>query len=665
VKFDSDGRKRVIVEGLAPEIDGGRFPAKRIAGDVVEVRADIFTDGHDRVAAHLLHRSADETEWHRSPMRPLVNDRWEGSFEALATGRYVYTVEAWVDHFLTWHRDLRKRVAAGEESLGVQFLIGAAFAERAAERASGDDAARLREAAATLSEEGSDARKLALAFDDAFVALIERYPDLTLATRYPRELEIVVDRQRAEFSTWYELFPRSAAGDPGRHGTFRDVIARLPYVASMGFDVLYLPPIHPIGRSHRKGPNNSTVAGAGDPGSPWAIGAEEGGHTSIHPELGTVEDFRQLVREASEHGIEIALDIAFQASPDHPWVDEHPEWFLRRPDGTVQYAENPPKKYQDIYPFHFESDAWQSLWKELRDVFLHWIGEGIRIFRVDNPHTKPLPFWEWVIGEIRRDHPDVIFLAEAFTRPRVMYYLAKGGFTQSYTYFAWRNTSWEITDYFSELTQSPAREFFRPNAWPNTPDILPEHLQYGGRPAFVTRLILAATLSSNYGVYGPAFELGESAPREPGSEEYLDSEKYQIRQWNLDDDRSISEIVALVNRIRRENPALQWNRTLRFHRSDNEQVIAFSKTSRDGSNTILTVVNVDPSARQSAWIDLWRDEFSSVGDAPLQIHDLLTGARHSWRPGWHQVDLDPHGVPARIFRVRRRVRTEHDFDYFM
>jgi starch synthase (maltosyl-transferring) len=461
------------------------------------------------------------------------------------------------------------------------------------------------------------------------------------------------------------MFPRSAASEPGKHGTFADVERLLPYVASMGFDVLYLPPIHPIGKTERKGRNNNPKAAAGDPGSPWAIGAASGGHKAIHSELGTLEDFKHLIAASGEHGIEIAMDIAFQCTPDHPYVREHPEWFLKRPDGSIQYAENPPKKYQDIYPFHFESAAGEALAKELRSVIEHWIAQGIRIFRVDNPHTKPFPFWEGLIREIRRLRPDVIFLAEAFTRPKVMYRLAKLGFSQSYNYFPWRNSKRELIEYFTELSRAPVSDFFRPNLWPNTPDILPEYLQYSGRAGFMIRLVLAATLGASYGIYGPAFELMEARPRESGSEEYLDSEKYEIRHWNRDDPGSLREFIARVNRIRRDNAPLQSDRGLQFHPVDNDNLLAYSKTREADADTVLVVVNVDPHHTQTGWLQLELHTLGLPTDKPFQVHDLLSGARFLWQGPRNYVSLDPNRAPAHIFRIRRRVRSEQDFDYFL
>ena len=480
-------------------------------------------------------------------------------------------------------------------------------------------------------------------------------------------LRVTVDPVRARFSSWYELFPRSCGPSAAVHGTFTDCAARLPDIARMGFDVVYLPPIHPIGRTFRKGPNNALAAGPGDVGSPWAIGGPEGGHKAIHPELGSLEDFRRLLAHAREMDLEIALDIALQCSPDHPYVHEHPEWFRHRPDGTIRYAENPPKKYQDIYPFDFETDDWQALWAELKSIFVFWIEQGVRIFRVDNPHTKPFAFWEWLIHEIKQLHPEVIFLSEAFTRPSIMHRLAKLGFSQSYTYFTWRNTKQELTDYLLELTQHESREYFRPNLWPNTPDILPEFLQYGGRPAFMARAALAATLGANYGIYGPAFELLEHQAREPGSEEYLDSEKYQLRHWDLDRPDSLAPFITRLNRIRRENPALQQDWNLRLHPVDNDLLLCYSKAAiaADGQDDLLVMVaNLDPHHVQSGWIELPIETFGmSAGDS-FQAHDLLSGARFLWQGARQFVRLDPQSAPIHILRLRRRLRSERDFDYF-
>ena len=656
------GRCRVVIEGVKPEINAGRFPAKRTVGEQMTVEADIFADGHEAVSALLLYRSEEAAGWSETVMQPLVNDRWRGTFQVKEIGNYYYTLQAWIDLFESWRHGFAKKVEAKQE-VALDLLAGAALVELAAQRAAGEDRKSLKRFADIFRSDPSAA--VGAALDDELAVLMKRYADRRWATTYDKELRVNVERGKARFSTWYELFPRSCAATPGKHGTLRDCAERLPYVAAMGFDVLYLPPIHPIGRSFRKGKNNTLVTAAADVGSPWAIGAEEGGHKSIHPQLGSFEDLKHLMIKAKEFDIEIALDIAFQCTPDHPYVKEHPEWFRKRPDGSIQYAENPPKKYQDIYPLDFESEDWEELWNELESVVLFWCEQGVRIFRVDNPHTKPFPFWEWLIGDVKKQHPDALFLAEAFTRPKVMYRLAKLGFSQSYTYFTWRNTKWELTQYFTELTQTDVSDFFRPNLWPNTPDILNEYLQFGGRPAFMARLVLAATLGASYGIYGPAFELGENTAREPGSEEYLNSEKYEIKHWNLDQPGSLKELIARVNRIRRENRALQSDRSLRFHPVDNPDIIAYSKTAEDRSNVILVVVNLDPHHTQSGWVDLPLEELGLDPQQSFQVHDLLTNARYLWHGPRNYIQLNPDSVPAQIFRVRHRIRREQDFDYFM
>jgi starch synthase (maltosyl-transferring) len=543
---------------------------------------------------------------------------------------------------------------------------GAALARVIAERSKETEARTLNDWANAIAEPVRDREeRVVLAQSDTIHQLARRKPDPQTVARHEPPLVVDVDRERARFSTWYEMFPRSAASVPGKHGTFADVEALLPYISDMGFDVLYLPPIHPIGVTERKGPNNTPKASEGDPGSPWAIGSAEGGHKSIHPQLGTLEDFRHLLAKAGERGIEIALDIAFQCTPDHPYVREHPEWFLKRPDGSIQYAENPPKKYQDIYPFWFETPDYKALWVELKSIFEYWIAQGVRIFRVDNPHTKSLAFWEWVIAEIKRTQPDVIFLAEAFTRPKVMYRLAKAGFTQSYNYFPWRNSKREIETYFTEITSRPVCEFFRANLWPNTPDILPEYLQYGGRPAFMVRLVLAATLGASYGIYGPAFELMEDRAREQGSEEYLDSEKYQVRSWDRDRPSSLKDFITRVNRIRRENPPLQSDLGLAFHQTDNDMLLAYSKSNANGTESVLVVANVDPHYVQSGWVTIDLRSLGLPAETTFQMDDLLSGARFLWRGPRNFISLDPQHTPAHIFRIRRRVRTEKDFDYFL
>jgi starch synthase (maltosyl-transferring) len=661
---DDTSMKRVIIENVRPEIDCGRFAIKRTVGEKVTVEADFFSDGHDAIAGSLLFRKEDESEWSEAPMALLVNDRWRGDFIVTDIGCYRYTLEAWVDRFKTWRKDLQKRLSA-DQDVSVDLLIGAEIIAGAASQASGADAEQLQAWADKLMSAQTQAVRVSLALQNDVADLMAKYPNRQFSALYEKELIVIVDRRRAGFSSWYEMFPRSSAVEPGRHGTFKDCEARLPYLARMGFDVLYLPPIHPIGRTHRKGKNNSPQAGPTDPGSPWAIGAAEGGHRAVHLQLGTLADFRHLVKKAGEFGIELALDLAFQCSPDHPYVKEHPEWFRRRPDGTIQYAENPPKKYEDIFPFDFETDDREALQNELLGVVHFWIDQGVRIFRVDNPHTKPFGFWQWLITAIKKEYPEVIFLAEAFTRPKVMYRLAKLGFTQSYSYFAWRNTKSELTKYFSELTRTEVGDFFRPNLWPNTPDILTEFLQMGGRPAFMIRLVLAATLGANYGIYGPVFELCENTARDIRGEEYLYSEKYEIRHWDIDNTNSLKDFIARVNRIRRENAALQTDRNLRFHPVDNDHLICYSKHTEDLSNIILVIVNLDPHHTHTGWLELPVNTMGLDLDQPFQAHDLLSDARFLWHATRNYVELNPRIVPAHIFLIRRRIRTEHDFDYFM
>jgi len=658
------GRCRVVIEALRPQIDGGRFAIKRCRGDTVVVEADAYCDGHDRIVCVLCWRQDGATGWQETPMAALVNNRWRGEFVVDELGSYRYTVVAWVDHFLSWRAELAQRVEAADILVALQ--LGAELASQAAARADGVDQARLQQLADALRRATDAESGKQLGLDLLFAELAGRHPDRSLATTYEPELAVWVDRPRARCGAWYEMFPRSClegSEASASHGNFASCQRRLDYVAAMGFDVLYLPPIHPIGMIKRKGANNTLVAAANDPGSPWAIGAASGGHCAIDARLGSFDDFCRLLGRACELGIEIALDIAFQCAPDHPYVHDHPEWFRHRPDGSVQYAENPPKKYEDIYPLDFETTAWRELWQELKGIFEFWIGEGIAIFRVDNPHTKAFPFWEWLIGEVRKAHPEVIFLAEAFTRPKPMYRLAKLGFSQSYTYFTWRNTKHELTAYFSELTQGDVREYFRPNLWPNTPDILSEYLQFGGRPGFVIRLVLAATLGANYGIYGPAFELLEATPRQPGSEEYLDSEKYQVRRWDLERPDSLRDLIARVNRIRREHPALQQDWQLEFFEVDNEQIICYGKYADDPADAVIVAVNLDPHHIQSGWLTLPVERFG-IGEQAYQMHDLLGDGRYLWSGRRNFLSLDPQHSPACIFRLRRRVHREHDFDYF-
>ena len=635
-----------VVEDVKPQVDGGRFAIKRVVGEDVEVTAACFAHGHEQVACVVRFRGPGDEAWDEVEMEPLGNDLWRADFGVDRAGAWEYRVACWVDHLKHWRDDFAHRVEP--EDLRLAARIGADLVARSAASCDAADCARLEPWSRILREEEDIERLRAMALDEDLFALARaRAPRDGLTETRP--LAVTVDRERARFSTWYELFPRSAGDKPGVHGTFADVDERLDEIAAMGFDVLYLPPIHPIGREKRKGKNNSTTATADDVGSPWAIGAREGGHTAILPQLGTLADFRHLVMATRARGMEIALDIAFQCAPDHPWVEQHPEWFRKRPDGSIQYAENPPKKYQDIYPLDFESADWSGLWHALRDVFLFWAKEGVAIFRVDNPHTKPYPFWEWCIREVKQAFPDTIFLSEAFTRPHVMHQLAKLGFTQSYTYFTWRVTKAELVAYFTELTREDSREYFRPNCWPNTPDILPYHLQNASLAAFRVRLVLAATLAASYGMYGPAFELGENRPREAGSEEYLDSEKYQLRHWDRARPGSLAPLIAQLNQVRHAHVALQSDWSLAFHATDNEQLLAYSK--RSGGDRVLVVVNLDADNVQSGWVDVDAAALGLDPGAGFAVRDALSKATYTWRGGRNFVRLDPAAAPAHVFSV--------------
>jgi starch synthase (maltosyl-transferring) len=655
--LDPDLLRRVAIEAVEPQVDCGRFPIKRVTGETVTVTADIHADGHDAVAAVVLYRRAGEESWREVRMAAIENDRWSASFIVEAIGRYQYSIEAWIDRFSTWRQELSKKVGANQDVTS-ELLEGAAIVQDALQRAGGRETSpQVGDASRTLSDtrEETGARIAAALAEDLAVAMAA-HPDRSRATRFERTLEVIVEPERARYGAWYEMFPRSAGTDPTRSATFDEAAAMLPYVAAMGFDVLYLPPIHPIGRSFRKGPNNSLTPRPDDPGSPWAIGSEDGGHTAIEPGLGTIDDFDRFVAAAAAHRLEIALDIAFQASPDHPYVREHPAWFRHRPDGTIKYAENPPKKYQDIYPLDFESTEWEALWHELKRVFEFWIGHGVKIFRVDNPHTKPYRFWEWLIGELKTEHPDTIFLSEAFTRPKVMRRLAKCGFSQSYSYFTWRNTKEELVEYFTELTTTSVREYMRPNLFANTPDILHAYLQRGGRPAFQVRLVLAATLGASYGIYS-GFELAENTPVREGSEEYLDSEKYQIRVRNYQAAGSLAEMIGRINSVRREHPALQHDWGLAFHSTDNVELIAYSKTSPDGRDVVLVVVNLDPQNMQHGFVQLPLAAWGFTPHATVEVADLLSGERYFWRGEWNYVRLDPQDRVAHVLHVVAAVST--------
>jgi starch synthase (maltosyl-transferring) len=637
---------RIQIEEVYPELDGGRYPVKRVVGDLLEVWADLFRDGHDQLRAVVKYRYEDG-DWRETPFTFYDNDRWVGRFRLDAPGLWRYTIEAWTDHFESWRDEIEKKRAA-EQSIELELVEGRAIVERALEQAPRGDAARLREVLRDFVDSDTVLRT-ELLLSPQIRDLMARCSVRGDAVRYSREPEVVVDRKAARFAAWYEMFPRSQGSEPGKSATFDDCIARLPEIARLGFDVVYLVPIHPIGRVNRKGKDNSTVAEPGDPGSPYAIGSVEGGHRAVNPELGTLEDFRRFVRAAAEFGMEVALDFAIQCAPDHPWVRKHPEWFRFRSDGTLKYAENPPKKYEDIVNVDFDNPDREGLWTELRDTILFWIGEGVRTFRVDNPHTKPLPFWEWLICEVKARCPEAIFLAEAFTRPKMMRALAKAGFTQSYTYFTWRNTKWELTEYLTELTGYPAREYFRPNFFTNTPDILPVFLQEGGRPAFRIRLVLAATLSPVYGIYN-GFELCENTPI-PGREEYLHSEKYEYKVWDWDRPGNIKDEIATINRFRRNNPAMQDFLNPRFLNCGDPNILAYAKISVDRANVVIIIVNLDPNSAHEDTVELPLAELGLPGDAEFSLEEAFTRQAVTCRGAYQRFHLDPETNPALVFRL--------------
>lgn len=649
------GRVRPVIERVLPTIDSGENPIKRTESDPVDVRAILISDGHDQISARVavrIHGGGTSSE--ESPLTHVGNDHWEGRFYTGLPGLYYFQVIAWVDHFKTWRDGIRKKAEASVLT-ELDFAIGADLIKGAIQRATGRDGDRLKLHLRVIQGENglppfSERVERVLGTD--LSRLMEAWADRSLEVR-SREYPIVVDRKRAEFSSWYELFPRSTSGVSGKHGTFQDVEKQLPRIAEMGFHIVYFPPIHPIGKTFRKGKNNSLEPDANDPGSPWAIGSEQGGFQAIHPELGTMKDFENLLKTAESLGLEVALDVAFQCSPDHPWVKEHPQWFKKRPDGSIQYAENPPKKYQDIYPIDFETEDWENLWTHLKDVFDFWARKGVRVFRVDNPHTKSFRFWRWCISHLKESYPDLIFLAEAFTRPNMMFHLAKIGFTQSYTYFTWRNTSQDFYEYMEELFHTDVHEFFRPNFWPNTPDILPDHLVKGGRPAFASRLLLAGTLTSNYGIYGPAFELLEKTPLKEGSEEYWNSEKYEIKVWDYNKEGNLNNFISRLNFIRNDNPALQANRNFQFHGIDNAMMLCYSKRTDDYSNVILVIVNLDPYWKQSSQVHLQLEKLGLNPDRPYVVSDLMDGSEYVWHGSSNYVEIDPAHGPGHVFRIHQ------------
>jgi starch synthase (maltosyl-transferring) len=652
--------RRVVIENVMPSVDAGRFPIKRAVGESVAVTADLFADGHDVVVAVLRDREGQQERegldgqdgWRETPMALVApgSDAWAGRFDVHELGWHEYLVVAWVDRFLTWRRDVQVKAAA-DVDVSLELLEGALMVRETAGRAEqiGNgraDARWLLDRADALCDATPIPHRLDVAASDELAAVMARYVDRAHASSSD-VFRVWVDRPRARFGAWYEMFPRSAGPDPTRSGTFREAAALLPAIADLGFDVVYLPPIHPIGTTHRKGRNNAPVAEPGDPGSPWAIGSAAGGHTAVDPGLGTIDDFVAFRCEAERLGLEVALDLAFQCSPDHPWVGEHPEWFRHRPDGTIKYAENPPKKYQDVYPLDFGCDDWRGLWQALLEVTAFWVARGVKILRVDNPHTKTFGFWEWLIERVHAIDPEVVLLSEAFTRPKVMRYLAKAGFSQSYTYFTWRNTKSELVDYFTALTADASLDVLRPNLFANTPDILHAYLQRGGPPAFRARLLLAATLGANYGIYS-GFEVCEGRALAPGSEEYADSEKYQYRKWDWERPGHIRELISRVNAIRHRHAALQADHTLTFHDTDNAAIIAYSKTAPDGSDRILTIVNLDPHHMQHGHVRV----AGIAADQQFLVHDLLDDVEYEWRGEWNYVRFDPDIRQGHIFEVR-------------
>ncbi len=652
----ADGFPHLAIECVSPELDAGRFPIKRIIGDVLTVGADILKDGHDLLAARVRYRSPVACEWRHVPMSyDYDSDRWTGAFTLDHMGRWMFTVDAWTDTFGTWRDALEKKIAAGQD-VSLELLEGAELVDSAARRTRfGDARTELKRAAAVLRDDDrAVAERAAAALAERLLALMHAHYLPTDLTTYGREMHVVVDRERARFASWYEMFPRSygPASDPGAHGTLRDAERALPRLAALGFNVVYLPPIHPIGLTTRKGPNNTLGAGPEDPGSPWAIGSDDGGHCAVDPRLGTLADFDHFVARAGELGLEVALDYALQCSPDHPWLTEHPDWFFFRPDGSLKYAENPPKKYQDIYPLDFWCADRDALWRACRDIIYHWIGHGVRTFRVDNPHTKPFAFWEWLITDVKREYPDVIFLAEAFTRPKRLKRLAKLGFTQSYTYFTWRNTAWELREYLTELTTPPVADYLRGNLFINTPDILHEYLQTGGRNAFRIRLHLAATVSPLYGIYS-GFELAENTPLRAGSEEYLDAEKYQLRPRDFGAPGNLDADITRLNQLRDTHRALQLSTNLEFHTSENDAMLFYSRAAATPEEMLLVAVTLDPHLPQETMVHVPIEQLGLGSDDTYVVEDLLTGARYTWRGARNYVRLDPAVEPGHVLRLAR------------
>ncbi|RYH74135.1 alpha-1,4-glucan--maltose-1-phosphate maltosyltransferase [Flavobacteriaceae bacterium 144Ye] len=642
-------QKRVVIDCVSPQINGGDFFIKRVVNEIVNVDAHVLVDGHDVIAASVLYKHENDKKWSEVRMHHENNDEWKASFNVEKQGFYTYKVEGWVDYALNWQHGIERKIQDNQH-VKSELLEGVLYLKPLLKKVNKDEKTYLETCISAFEDEQQYDKAIHEAQSETLHNIFVKYPEKHLANT-SKELKVYVDRPKARFSTWYEFFPRSSSEIEGQHGTFKDCERLLPRVTEMGFDTLYFPPIHPIGEINRKGKNNTTQAKEGDVGSAWGIGSQYGGHKDIHPQLGTIEDFKELVKSAKAQGIEIAMDYALQAAPDHPWVKTHPKWFKWRPDGTVQYAENPPKKYQDILPIYWESEDYKNLWQECLDILSYWVDCGITVFRVDNPHTKPYYFWNWVIGEVKKKHPDVLFLAEAFTKPKVMQQLAKQGFTQSYTYFTWRNTKREIIEYMTELTQTEQREYMRPNFWPNTPDINPYHLQSANESKFLQRYVLAATLSSNIGIYGPVFEhmISEAIP---GKEEYLNSEKFQLCHYNWFLENKLTTIISKVNQIRHDNEALQQTNNIKFCEANNDNLLAFYKWNQERTNELLIVISLDHYYSQQANVQLPLSDLGIGHGHQVQVNDLVTGSSYNWHSEWNFVELHPT-LPFHIFKISK------------
>ncbi len=659
----NEGNTRVVFENVSPEIHGGRFPIKRVLNGEVKIFAELFTDGHNLISGKILYRNINEKEWKESELIPIGNEGYKGSFIVDTLGVWEYTLIGWIDEFATWQMNLSNRLS-GDNNIAVELKTGMRYLSSITNNVPKNIGEKLKKTLKEITNKNK-VNALNAALDKSLLPIMVKYGKRKNLSVYENNLKIIVEPEIAGFSAWYEMFPRSNWGDCKGHATFKTVEKRLDYINDMGFNILYFPPIHPIGKLFRKGKNNSVKAEKNDVGSPWAIGGKQGGHKAVLPQLGSLKEFKHLVKIAKKKGIFIALDIAYQCSPDHPYVKEHSEWFKKRPDNTIQYAENPPKKYQDIYPFDFSTEHWQELWEELKSIVLFWINNGVTIFRVDNPHTKSLSFWEWLITEIKKENPETIFLAEAFTRPRMMYRLAKLGFSQSYTYFAWRNTKSELINYLNELNNNDKIDYYRPNFWPNTPDILNEFLQHRDRNAFKVRFILAALLSPNYGIYGPAFELCENIPIKEYSEEYMNSEKYEICKWNIDNKRSISHFISKVNGIRNNNSIYRSNINFEFLNIDNENLLAFARYSDDFSDIHIIIINIDTNWKQAGWLELPIDKFNIERGKPYQVYDQLNNNYYIWNDNKNYIELNPKNKIAHVFEIRKLKKTEKNFDYYI